>query len=182
MRNCTRDEGGPFGFSNQVLISSHRKLLRSRAVVVSVAETPGRGFRQARSREASASEPLQKCRKRIRRCQNRGGDPCMGLLLSRSFGRAAHSFPSFVCFLVRSESRFFVPTRALLTPARAGAVKVGRRTNLAACSAVARPHLDGFEHDGRLGAIGMTIRGEPAFGRGSIAPQPCIRWVQEPEP
>src|SRR5215510_4606072 len=27
---------------------------------------------QARSREASASEPLQKCRKRIRRCQNRG--------------------------------------------------------------------------------------------------------------
>jgi hypothetical protein len=26
----------------------------------------------------------------------------------------------------------------------------------------------------------MTIRGEPAFGRGSIAPQPCIRWVQGP--
>ena len=42
MRNCTRDEGGPFGFGNQVLISSHRKLLRSKAVVVSVAETPGR--------------------------------------------------------------------------------------------------------------------------------------------
>ena len=34
MRNCTRDEGGPFGFGNQVLISSHRKLLRSKAVVV----------------------------------------------------------------------------------------------------------------------------------------------------
>src|SRR6266498_4508181 len=32
----------------------------------------GTRFRQARSREASASEPLQKCRKRIRRCQNRG--------------------------------------------------------------------------------------------------------------
>jgi len=28
MRNCTRDEGGPFGFGNQVLIPSHRKLLR----------------------------------------------------------------------------------------------------------------------------------------------------------
>jgi len=41
MRNCTRDEGGPFGFGNQVLISSHRKLLSSRAMVVSVAETPG---------------------------------------------------------------------------------------------------------------------------------------------
>src|SRR5258708_11330440 len=32
----------------------------------------GTGFRQARLREASASEPLRKCRKRIRRCQNRG--------------------------------------------------------------------------------------------------------------
>jgi hypothetical protein len=41
MRNCTRDEGGPFGFGNQVLISSHRKLLSSKAMVVSVAETLG---------------------------------------------------------------------------------------------------------------------------------------------
>jgi hypothetical protein len=41
MHNCTGDEGGPFGFGNQVLISSHRKLLRSKAVVVSVAETLG---------------------------------------------------------------------------------------------------------------------------------------------
>jgi len=40
-RNCTRDEGGPFAFGNQVLIASHRKLLRLNAVVVSVAETPG---------------------------------------------------------------------------------------------------------------------------------------------
>ncbi len=38
MRNCTRDEGGPFEVGNQVLISSHRKLLRSKAMVVSVAE------------------------------------------------------------------------------------------------------------------------------------------------
>jgi hypothetical protein len=30
MRNCTRDEGGPFEFGNQVLISSHRKLLWSK--------------------------------------------------------------------------------------------------------------------------------------------------------
>jgi len=63
--NCTRDEGGPFEFGNQVLISSHRKLLRSRAGVVSVAETPGRWSRQAWSREASASKPSTKCRKRI---------------------------------------------------------------------------------------------------------------------
>ena len=41
MRNYTRDEGGPFGFGNQVLISSHRKLLSSKAMVVNVAEKPG---------------------------------------------------------------------------------------------------------------------------------------------
>jgi hypothetical protein len=61
------------------------------------------------------------------------------------------------------EARFFVPTRASLTPTRAEAVKVGRRTNLTACSAFARPHLDSFEHDGTLGAIGMTIRGGARF-------------------
>jgi hypothetical protein len=38
MRNCTRDEGGPFEFGNQVLISNHRKLLWSKATVVNVAE------------------------------------------------------------------------------------------------------------------------------------------------
>jgi hypothetical protein len=32
LRNCTRDEGGPFEFGNQVLISSHRKLLWSQAM------------------------------------------------------------------------------------------------------------------------------------------------------
>jgi hypothetical protein len=41
LRNCTRDEGGPFEFGNQVLISSHRKLLSSKAMVVNVAETLG---------------------------------------------------------------------------------------------------------------------------------------------
>ena len=39
MHSYTRDEGGPFGFGNQVLISSHRKLLSSKATVVNVAET-----------------------------------------------------------------------------------------------------------------------------------------------
>src|SRR5258706_4972532 len=41
-------------------------------------------------------------------------------------------------------------------------------------------HLDSFEHDRTVGAVGMTIRGEPLSGRGSIAPRPCIRWVQDP--
>ena len=40
MRNCTRDGGGPFEVGNQVLISSHRKLLSSKAMVVNVAEKP----------------------------------------------------------------------------------------------------------------------------------------------
>ena len=38
MCNCTRDEGWPFEVGNQVLVSSHRKLLWSKAMVVSVAE------------------------------------------------------------------------------------------------------------------------------------------------
>jgi len=41
MRNCTRDEGRPFEVGSQVLISSYRKLLLPKAMVVSVAETPG---------------------------------------------------------------------------------------------------------------------------------------------
>ena len=45
--NCTRDEGGPFGIGNQLLISSHRKLLWSKATVVNVAEKPDQGVRQA---------------------------------------------------------------------------------------------------------------------------------------
>jgi len=60
-----RDEDSPFGAGNQAPIPSNRKLPRSNAVVVSIAETPGRWFRKARSREASASEPSVKCRKRI---------------------------------------------------------------------------------------------------------------------
>jgi hypothetical protein len=38
LRNCTRDEGRSFEVGNQVLISSHRKLLLSKAMVVNVAE------------------------------------------------------------------------------------------------------------------------------------------------
>jgi hypothetical protein len=41
MRNYTGDEGRSFEFDNQVLISSHRKLLWSKAPVVNVAEKAG---------------------------------------------------------------------------------------------------------------------------------------------
>jgi hypothetical protein len=44
IRNCTRDEGGPFEVGNQVLISSRRKLLSSKAMVVNVAEKPEHDF------------------------------------------------------------------------------------------------------------------------------------------
>jgi hypothetical protein len=44
MRNCTRDEGRPFEVGDQVLISSHRKLLWSKATVVNVAEKPEQDF------------------------------------------------------------------------------------------------------------------------------------------
>jgi hypothetical protein len=54
MRNCTRDEGRSFEVGNQVLISSHRKLLSSKMMVVNVAEKAGTSFWQARLREASA--------------------------------------------------------------------------------------------------------------------------------
>jgi hypothetical protein len=107
--------------------------------------------------------------------------PCMGRFLSRnSQSGKSFVFRQLLCSI--SKPVFFVPTRGSLTSSRAGAVKVGRRANLAACSELARPYLDSFEHDGTLSAIGMTIRGEPASGRGSVAPQPCIRWVQGPEP
>jgi hypothetical protein len=72
VRNCTRDEGGPFEAGSQVLVSSHRKLLSSKSDGGERCGNAGTRFRQARLREASASEPSMKCRKRIRRCQNRG--------------------------------------------------------------------------------------------------------------
>jgi hypothetical protein len=64
VRNCTRDEGGPFEFGDQEPISSHRKLLRAKAVVVSVAETPGpdsagtveRGERKRTAAEVSKAD------------------------------------------------------------------------------------------------------------------------------
>jgi hypothetical protein len=44
LRNCTRDEGRSFEVGNQVLISSHRKLLLSKATVVNIAEKSKQDF------------------------------------------------------------------------------------------------------------------------------------------
>jgi hypothetical protein len=113
-------------------------------------------------------------------CEAPPSPTSQGFFLSRSSPERQIFCPSSVS-LFDLKARFFVPTRGSLTSSRAGAVKVGRHAD-AACSELARPYLDSSEHDGTLGAIGMTIRGEPGFGRGSVAPQPCIRWVQGPEP
>src|SRR5205809_2702268 len=72
VRNYTRDEGRPFEAGSQVQVSNRCKLLSSKAMVVSVAINVGTISRRVGLREASASEPSMKCRKRIRRCQNRG--------------------------------------------------------------------------------------------------------------
>ena len=106
------------------------------------------------------------------------GPPCMGPFLSSGF-RAGHIV--LIGFFVRPGVPFLRPDPQYCKPTRAGAVKVGRRPNLAAYSALARPYLDSFEDDGTLSAVGMTIRGEPAFlGADQIASRPCIRWVQDP--
>jgi len=56
VRNCVGDEGRPFEVGNQVLISSHRKLLSSKAMVVNVAEKMGLDpIRQGRERRAQAN-------------------------------------------------------------------------------------------------------------------------------
>ena len=106
--------------------------------------------------------------------------PCMGLFLSRSFRK--HNHLSSVVSLFDLKARFFVPTRHSGKPSRAGAVKAGRLfgDHPQGC-------LDSSEHGGTIecsrGQVSkMTIRGELAFERGSIAPQPCMRWVQGPEP
>ena len=93
-----------------------------------------------------------------------GADPCMGLLLSR--GSAQRMFLSFVSFFVRSESPFLRPDpQQRQAVARRSCQGWPSHQPFPTSSAVARPHLDSFEHDSTFGAIGMTIRGEPAFGR-----------------
>src|SRR5579864_2775995 len=68
-----------------------------------------------------------------------------------------HFLPSFIpVSLFDLESRFFAPTHRCWRPSRTGAVKVGRRSALAARSVVSRPRLDSPEHGGTLIGVGMT--------------------------
>ena len=72
VRNCTGDEGRPFGFGDQVADPKPPQAAVVKSNGGERCGNAGTRFRQARLREASASEPSMKCRKRIRRCQNRG--------------------------------------------------------------------------------------------------------------
>src|SRR6516162_5914263 len=87
-----------------------------------------------------------------------GRRSCMGPSKSSTYFHAfSTSFTSFIpVSLFDLESRFFAPTHTCWRPARAGAVKVGRRSGLAARSVVCRPRLDSPEHGGTLVVVGMT--------------------------
>jgi hypothetical protein len=63
MRCCVRDEGRSFGGGLQGQPPNHLKLLRAKAVVVSVKEKAGTTC-QVGPAETNASEPLRKGRKR----------------------------------------------------------------------------------------------------------------------
>jgi hypothetical protein len=90
----------------------------------------------------------------------------MGFVESAAFQRATgRGIFSFVSFFVRSESRFFVPTRSSLRWRAQKLSRLAVAPTLRQALPLPGPHLDSFEHDGTLGAIGMTIRGEPACGR-----------------
>ena len=54
------------------------------------------------------------------------------------------------------KAHFFAPTRIVQMLSRAGAVKVGRRSDIWSRSGDARPHLDSSEHGSTLVVIGMT--------------------------
>jgi hypothetical protein len=80
--------------------------------------------------------------------------PCMGPWLSSTYFTAG--LTSFRVSWFDLEARFFVPTHRSRTLARAGAVKIGRRSSLPPSSVAVRPHLYGPEHAGTLVVVGMT--------------------------
>jgi hypothetical protein len=56
VRNCTRDEERSFEVGNQVLISSHRKPLSSKAMVVNVTEKSEQDFDRAQANRCRSVE------------------------------------------------------------------------------------------------------------------------------
>ena len=59
-------------------------------------------------------------------------------------------------FCSTAPQAFFRPNHVTKRLARAGAVKIGRRSDRATNSGASRPHLDGTEHDGMLFGLGRN--------------------------
>ena len=76
-------------------------------------------------------------------------------------GRFLPCFCAFFCST--APQAFFRPDRRFRTPARAEAVKVGRRSAIEAHFDVSRPRLDSFEHGGRLDGYGLEERSVVEF-------------------
>src|SRR5712675_1145954 len=146
-RNCTRDEGGPFEFGDQVPITSHRKLLWSKAMVVSVAETPGQDSgRHGRERRAQAN-----------RCRSvesglgdvrTGGDPSSGIssgdaliLLERHPAcRRREARPGF---RMERENLCLVTPRGVKGQAASGSNREGESTEAGRRGGAARNSVEG---------------------------------------
>ena len=82
MKEPGRSGPWPFAVALQGEIANHREVRRSRAGVLSVAETARHRARQVWITKASESEPPMKCRKRIGDIQNRGSNRCPGTSLA----------------------------------------------------------------------------------------------------
>src|SRR5215470_19894689 len=170
MRNCTRDEGGPFGFGNQVLISSHRKLLRSKAVVVSVAETSGQDLgRHGRERRAQAN-----------RCRSvesglgdvrTGGDPSSGItsgdaLILPERHPACRRREARPGFRTERENLCFVTSEDVKGQAASGSNREGESTQAGRRGGAARSSVEGP-------VMGLERRGCV------VRPWPLANWKQE---
>src|SRR5271167_2664854 len=75
--------------------------------------------------------------------------PLYGAFFVKEFARAVHLFLRRFLHLI-FKARFFVPTCVSLRSMRVESVQGWLSPNLAACFALARPYLDGFEHGGTL--------------------------------
>ena len=108
--------------------------------------------------ERAASCPWSSCPHRSR------ADQCTPPVYGAFFVKRFQSGASFlISFFVRPGAPFLRPNPQYCEAGARRSCQGWPSPNLAAYSALARPHLDSFEHDGPLGAVGMTIRGKPAF-------------------
>src|SRR5271169_1413952 len=90
-----------------------------------------------------------------------------GLFIVKRFQSGDLSFLlSFIGFFVRSGIPFLRPDPQYCKSRRAQELsRLAVAPTFPRPLPLARPYLDSSEHGGTLDAVGMTIRGEPAFGR-----------------